>query len=301
MPNLTAISALQAQSLLVSPSTITFNAVADSSAAPPTQTVQVSASDGSHAPFTVSVPIIPGTQLTPVTASPLSGMTPATVTIGFLPAQEPIADYNTNNHWPYEVGEQLSFASNSSPSAPSATLVVYAYLSQPPPPLITGVVNQASQLPGVSPGELISIVGSFLGPGTEAGGNYCFQPGNEGPPCYYETEAGGTTITLNGVPAPVIAVGPTAANTIVPYTLAGPTMVVAVTHYGQTGATVSVPLAVTSPGIFPDSLTNDDRTQNGPGAPDPAGSDLSFIVTGFGLWNQPGLDPSEYTYPGRTG
>jgi len=113
--------------------------------------------------------------------------------------------------------------------------------------------------------------------------------------------AGGTTITLNGVPAPVIAVGPTAANTIVPYTLAGPTMVVAVTHYGQTGATVSVPLAVTSPGIFPDSLTNDDRTQNGPGAPDPAGSDLSFIVTGFGLWNQPGLDPSEYTYPGRTG
>jgi len=284
-----AVSLSRAQTLVVSPSSVTFNAVADSTTSPPAQTVQVSASDGSHVPFTLYVPVPPPYQNLPPVKSPFtfnlsSQTTPATVTIGFTPAQAIINNYQ----WPVRIGQTLVAISSAFPAAPEVDLFVGAELSMPPPPVITAVVNQASQLPGVSPGELILVLGTYLG--ADASGLVCSDHG--GPPCYYASEAGGTTVTLNGVPAPVISIGPTAAIVMVPYNVTGQTVDVTLTHYGQTAATVRVALAVTSPGVYPDSLLNDDQTRNGPSAPEPAGSALSLTATGFGIWNQPGLIPA---------
>jgi uncharacterized protein (TIGR03437 family) len=297
--SLVAGSALKAQSLVVTPSRVTFNAVADSVTSPPTQTVQITASDGSQVPFTLNVPPLyqrfaPGQN--PFTFSFSSQTTPATVTIGFLPYAAVID--NSTYHWPIGVGQTMVAASSSFPAAPEVDLFVMAELTMPPPPVATAVVNAASQLPGASPGGLISVEGNYIGPGEGRSSNSCIQPNSAGPPCYYTTEVGGTTVTLNGVPAPVVLVGPSFATVIVPYTMTGQTVDVVLTHYGQTAPTVTVPLAITSPGIFANSLTNDDHTQNAAAAPEPAGSDLSFAVTGFGVWNQPGLSPNAFTFPG---
>ena len=71
----------QAQSLVVTPSSLNFTKVADL-ADPPPQTVQVTASDGSHIPFTVPSSGIYGSTIAfGFTASPGSGVTPATVTL----------------------------------------------------------------------------------------------------------------------------------------------------------------------------------------------------------------------------
>jgi len=75
---------------------------------------------------------------------------------------------------------------------------------------------------------------------------------------------------------------------------------VVVSHYGQTSAAFSVPVADTSPGIF--TRTQDGRGQgailnagatvtlNGATNPAPKGSIITLYATGAGLWNQPVLD-----------
>src|ERR1700731_3381600 len=71
----------QAQSLVVTPSSLNFSQVADLGG-PLGQTVQVTASDGSHIPFTVPSGSSRGQNIAfAFTASPASGVTPATVTL----------------------------------------------------------------------------------------------------------------------------------------------------------------------------------------------------------------------------
>jgi uncharacterized protein (TIGR03437 family) len=279
-----------AQSIVVSPSSLTFTGVADSATPSPAQTVQVTASDGSKIPFTVSVYSVPpgiialnaGFQV-----SPSSGTTPATVTIGFLPSS--IVLNNPKGQWPLILAETLLFSSGPFSDNP-ASLPVSATVSQPFPPAVTAVVSQASQLPTVSPGELISIKGSSLGPGQAVSGYTCSS--GEFARCYYPSLIGGTSLTINGVAAPIISAGPTSVDAIVPYSVSGPLANIILTHYGQASASVGVPLSDTSPGIFANSITNNDFSLNGPTAPEPAGSVVSFKATGFGMWNQTGLDPA---------
>jgi hypothetical protein len=77
-----------------------------------------------------------------------------------------------------------------------------------------GVVNAGSFLPGpVAPGELVSLIGSGIGPVSVQ------HPG--GSPS--STILGGTSVLFDGTPAPLLYAAPNQINAIVPYGVSGET------------------------------------------------------------------------------
>jgi uncharacterized protein (TIGR03437 family) len=125
-----------------------------------------------------------------------------------------------------------------------------------------GVVNAASNAPSgdaISPGEYIAIYGT----GLAAGAATALPP--------YPTSVNGVSVTINNIPAPIYFVGPGQINCLVPYGVTGATATVIVTN-GTASNSVTLPLALTSPGIF---------TQEGTGVGDGAivhGSDGVTLV-----------------------
>ena len=166
------------------------------------------------------------------------------------------------------------------------------------------VANGASDLgyssPGVplpvAPGEVITIFGTSLGPPGVAPA----QPDANG---IFETQYGMTTVTFNGIPAPILVTGPSYVSAIAPYELSGSgatqaEIVVAV--QGQTTATATVPYAdSSSPGIFTANSTgifdglavlNSDGSVNGAGNAAAESSTITLFVTGEGQTSPPGID-----------
>jgi hypothetical protein len=83
-------------------------------------------------------------------------------------------------------------------SAGALNIPVTLTVTQPATPTITGVLNAASFAAGaLSPGELISIVGTNLGPSTPA---YLTLDANG----YVATSLGGVMVQLGGKAAPLI-------------------------------------------------------------------------------------------------
>jgi hypothetical protein len=78
---------------------------------------------------------------------------------------------------------------------------------------VTGVTNAASGLPGpISPGELVVVSGSGLGPAQLVSG----AAGSDG---RYSDQLAGTTVQFNGVPAPLIYTWATQVAVVVPYSI----------------------------------------------------------------------------------
>lgn len=170
----------------------------------------------------------------------------------------------------------------------SNALVVYGIKTNTvplPKPVIGGIGNSANYNPAkVSPGELVTIFGSNLGPGTAVG---------------TEVDASkravkllaNTVVTFDGVPAPVIYTSATQVTAIAPYSLPATTTSVQVSHLGVPSAAMSLPVASTAPGIFSlDSsgtgeavVVNQDGTLNSATNPAPAGSVVYFYATGTGI------------------
>ena len=220
--------------------------------------------------------------------SPSNGTTPARVTVAANP--------NVTRTMPpgrYVAG--LKFASVDQ-SPPSSTLVtVVLTLDAPAPPGIGAVVNTASFQPVITPGSLVSIFGESLGPPVRAA-NY----DSSG---RYPTAFGNTTVTLNGVAAPLLYVSPSQINAIVPGSLAGQKSAqVIVSRYGASSNTFSVPVSETSPAIF--TYTPEGSTQGAPlnyrfpniytpnSVENPAapGSVVVLFATGAGVWEEEGAN-----------
>jgi uncharacterized protein (TIGR03437 family) len=175
----------------------------------------------------------------------------------------------------------------SSPNIPGGnqTIAVNLAVSGPTAPAITSVVNGASFLSGpVSPGELISIFGSNLGPTT----GILFTPDNG----HIDTTLGDTVLTFNNVSAPLIYVSATQINAIVPYSVASFTVVqVTVTHGGVLSGSTMLAVTDTAPGIFSANQTgngqgailNSNLSANRESNPAPKGSVVSIYATGEGL------------------
>ncbi|HXP84257.1 MAG TPA: IPT/TIG domain-containing protein [Bryobacteraceae bacterium] len=187
----------------------------------------------------------------------------------------------------------------------TAAVMVTLHLSGPPVPVIGSVLNTASYQPAISPGEMVSIFGSNLGPpmlSTEYDDTGAF------PTSLGDGSAGSdTTVLFNGIPAPLLYVSPGQINGVVPYGVAGQkTASIVLTRYFQTSATFTVAITDTSPGIFT-------ATQNGSGQgailnyrqaqsgipiytynsvdnPAPQGSVIEMFATGAGVWNPPAPD-----------
>lgn len=195
---------------------------------------------------------------------------------------------------------------DQSPSS-QAGVTVQLILSPPSlPPTIGSVLSSASFLPVISPGEMVSIFGTNLGPPLGATqydvtGLYPTTLGDG-------TVSGNTTVRFGGVAAPLLYVSPNQINAVVPYAVSGQkTVDVVVTCYGQSTAAFSVPVLDTSPGIFtatqngsgqgailnvPANTPNDltAYTYNSVENPAAKGAPIEFFATGAGVWNPPVQD-----------
>lgn len=237
-----------------------------------------------------------GTPVSPnlIVASPSIGTTPATIFVG--------PDPNVTRKMApgrYEAVISLTTVDQTPPATTSAFVTLT--LRAPPPPNIGAVVNTASLQPVVSPGSMVTIFGTSLGPPV-----FSAEYDSTG---LYPTRFVDTTVTFNGIVAPLLYMSPGQINAVAPYRLAGQrTAEVVVAHYGQTSPAFSVPVTDTSPAIFtasqgrggqgailnvpanPSDLTAYSfNSGDNPAAP---GSAISLFVTGFGVWDDTVPDAS---------
>jgi uncharacterized protein (TIGR03437 family) len=138
------------------------------------------------------------------------------------------------------------------------------------------IVNAASFQPPVAPGSLISIFGgSFAAKGSSAGSLPL--PGS----------LGGTTVSINGAPAPLLYVGPGQINAQLSASAPAGSASLKVSFGGVDSPVVSFTVAPTAPGIFlwggaNAVITNADGSLNTPANPATRGSTVTIWATGSG-------------------
>jgi uncharacterized protein (TIGR03437 family) len=159
----------------------------------------------------------------------------------------------------------------------------------------TAVVNGASnQLGAISPGEVVVIYGSGIGPSNLVG----FTLNSSG---LVPTTTGGTSVFFNGSAAPVLYSSANQVGVIVPYNLAGSLVQMFVQYQSATTQLVNLSLATMTPAIFTLNgggtgqaavINNKDGSINGANHPAKAGDFVQFYITGVGQTNPPGADGS---------
>jgi uncharacterized protein (TIGR03437 family) len=155
------------------------------------------------------------------------------------------------------------------------------------------VVNAASfESGGIAPGEIVSILGTGLGPGTPAAG----MSGGPAP-----SSLAATRVLFDGIPAPVLYASETMTTAIVPYGIAGVASVgIQVEYQGRQSDTVQIPVADSRPGLFALNSAgtgqavafNEDGTPNSGANPATSGSTITLYATGVGVIDSPEPDGS---------
>jgi len=157
------------------------------------------------------------------------------------------------------------------------------------------VLNSASLLshvaygqPGISPGEIVALKGTGLGPAVPP--NPIATGGILG------DALGGTQVLFDGLPAPLLYVQDQQINVVAPYELAGKTSTtIQVQYQGQLTTPVTIPVSVTSAAVFenPDGTPialNQDSSQNSQSNPISRGGFLTLYMTGAGQTWPPSVD-----------
>ena len=135
---------------------------------------------------------------------------------------------------------------------------------------------QPSSPGAIAPGEIVTLMGSGIG-----------------------ANPTGVDLLFNGLPAPIIYVGPNQINTVVPYGVDGAASAhMQLTTGGQNIAQFDLPVVESTPGIFtldasgigPGVILNQDSTVNTPLNPAARGSIIYFYANGAGQTNPPGVD-----------
>ena len=109
--------------------------------------------------------------------------------------------------------------------------------------LITAVFDAAGERANpVAPGKIALIYGGNLGPtqltqSQPTGGRF-------------PTQFSGTSVTFNGIPAPILYTSATQVAAIVPYAISGGIAQVILTYQGQASATFAVSVAPSAPSLF---------------------------------------------------
>jgi uncharacterized protein (TIGR03437 family) len=144
-------------------------------------------------------------------------------------------------------------------------------------PSIAAVTNAASySSDAIAQGSLVSLFGAHLAPATARA---------SGTPL--PLSLADTSVTVNGVVAPLLFVSPQQINAQIPSEIgAGPATVV-VRVMGTVSAPVTITVRVASPGVFTDgqgqaALLNADGSVNSPQNPAASGSIVSAFFTGQG-------------------
>ena len=155
------------------------------------------------------------------------------------------------------------------------------------------VLNAASLVDGgVSPGEMVSISGTDLGPESPA-------QAQTSSPGITDNLLAGTRVWFDGIAAPMLYSSAKQLIASVPYEVAGESKTqIKVEYLGVTSPTVSVPVVTSAPGLFTEDQTgggqitarNQDGTQNSAANPAAAGSTISLIANGEGQTTPAGAD-----------
>jgi uncharacterized protein (TIGR03437 family) len=190
---------------------------------------------------------ITGTNFYPTTVAKVKGVTAALVTTTYK-------DSNTILQAVLPASLLLTattlkvLVTNPAPGGDSATFDVTVGNT----PTVTAVVNAASYLTGtvagtdigtVSPGELVTVFGSNIGPTTPA--PMSITAG------VVDTTLGGVTVTVDGKAAPMIYASQNQLSIQVPYEVSiGKNKIVKVTNGAVGSATVTATIAATAPGVF---------------------------------------------------
>lgn len=158
--------------------------------------------------------------------------------------------------------------------------------------LISSVLDAASESAiAVSPGKIVDIYGSGLGPQSLA----INQPSSGA----FGAAVGGTSVSFNGIAAPMIYASSTQAAAIAPYELSGmATAQVTVTSQNGASPSFEVALAAASPSFFSANGTgagqaaavNGDGSLNDAAHPIGVGGYISFYLTGEGQTSPGGKD-----------
>jgi uncharacterized protein (TIGR03437 family) len=276
------------------PVTLTVQAAAAVTATPTMLSFAYQAGNANPTPATVSVS--GGGQSLGFTAavtngsnwlsvSPTSGTTPTTgtspLTVTATPGNLGAGSYN---------GTILVSGTGTATGSTSITVTLTVTA---PLPTITSVVNAASFIQGpVSPGEIITIFGTAIGPATAAGATTNPTTGK------LATNIGGVQVLFNGIPAPMIYASNTQVSAVVPYEIAPiATPAVWIQYVGQTSNAYQLTSATTMPGVFtqnasgsgPGAILNQNNSLNGPGNPAAKGSIVQLFMTGEGQTSPPSV------------
>jgi len=269
-------------SLTVSPTNVSFTYAAGSNSFPQNQTASLGTSNASNVAYSVNITSASGGAFFSVT--PAAGNTPQTLTIALnqtVVAALGQGTYNGN-------------ATISSGSLQAVSINVTLTVTAPPAPAVTTVVNAATQQPGaITPGEILSLYGTNVGPTTPA--NLTLVNGK------VSTNIGNTQVFFDGIAAPLIYVSTTQVNLIVPYEIAGRFQTsMTISRGGSTSSAIILRVTDTAPGIFTanssgqgqGAVLNQNNSYNGPGAPAAKLSVISIYATGEGVINPPGVTGS---------
>jgi uncharacterized protein (TIGR03437 family) len=268
------VDTVAGSAISVSPSALAFTYPLGGSVPAP-QALQLTGSGAQTVPYVARA----GSPANWLSVSPTSGTTPATLEVAVATAGLAAGTYNG------------TVAVNGGADVIPVTLTVAA--ASTALPTITAVVNSASYATGaLSPGELITIGGSNLGPANPA---YLTLDSNGN----VATSIGGVTVSIGGTLAPLVYASSSQINAIVPYEVIGlSTANVIVNYLGVRSNGYGMETAAAAPGIFtqsssgsgPGTILNQDYTVNGPNNPAARGSSITIYMTGEGQTNPNGVD-----------
>jgi len=159
------------------------------------------------------------------------------------------------------------------------------------PTLVCAVADAASEGQGpVSPGKIVVIYGTGLGSSPIS-----FTAPVNG---IFGTQLAGTSVSVNGVAAPLIYTLPGQVSAIVPYETTSSTAQFAVSYQGQT-ASFAVPVAAAAPSLFTANssgvgqaaaINNVDGSYNSASNPVAIGGYVQLYATGEGQTSPAGVD-----------
>ncbi len=261
------------------PTSLTFT-YRKGSALPADETIQLAAAGSANIPFSAVAVAPPGSTngVVFVSVAPNSGTTPGSLSVSLNSAV--VSTLAAGSY------TDLINLTSTSAAGQTQSIPVTLTITSPGPPTISGILNGASYQSGaVSPGEVIAIFGTNIGPTTPAG--LTLSSTNT-----VETTLNNTTVTFNGVPAPLIYVSLNQINAVVPYQVSSQASVPVVVTTGGTASTAfTVSVAPTAPALFslsengsgPGAILDQNGSLNDAANPAAPGSIIVFYATGEGV------------------
>ena len=253
-----------ASQIVATPAAVSFSYQAGG-AVPGAQSIAVTNPASGSIPFTVG-----SVSDSWFVVSPSSGTTPQTISVSVSPQSLLPGSYSG------------SFTLTS-PGVASTTVTISLFISASSTPQPFIISNAASGVGSqLSPGEIITIKGSGLGPGNPVSFTLS---------SLLNQTLAGVQVTFNGFSGTLLYVSSTQINVTVPYEIGSSTTVTIVVSYqGVPSSPITQQTGATSLGLFTDNSTgsgqaaavNQDYTYNTPATPAPQGSYISVYATGGG-------------------